>query len=127
MIERLAAGAAGEQRARDVDHMRRARAFVNQWRTASPAKAARGFRGLVLEARDLGFALGDPKAFAPASDIGRIRRTVRAPAAERMIVPGPACRRVDRKADATAQALTCDGLADGGGFRIRRHACCSSS
>src|SRR5690348_1119026 len=48
MIERLAAGAATEQRARDVHHVRRAGAFVEQRRAAGRAEAAHGLRGLVL-------------------------------------------------------------------------------
>src|ERR1700690_121181 len=62
MIERLPAGAAGKKRARDVDHVRRARAFVRQRRAAACAEAARGFRGLILVARDPRLALGDAKA-----------------------------------------------------------------
>ena len=43
-------------------------------------------RRLVLEARDAGFAFGDPQALAPASDIGRIRRAMSSAARRRMIV-----------------------------------------
>src|SRR6266850_5577333 len=114
MIERLPAGAPGEQRARDVHHVRRARAFVKQWRAASRAKASHGFGAFVLEAGDAGVALGNAKTLAPASDIGGVGGAMRAPAARRMIVPGPARGRVDLEADAAAQALTggdsnCDG------------------
>src|SRR6202041_1724056 len=63
--ERLPAGAAQKQRARNVHHMRRTRALVKQRRAASPAKAAHGFAGLVLEAGDRGAALGDPETLAP--------------------------------------------------------------
>src|SRR5712664_3269926 len=106
MIERLPAGAPGEQRARDVHHMRRARAFVKQRRAAMRTKAAHGLRGLVLEPRNPGLALGDAETLAPASDIGRVGRAMGAPARGRMIVPGPARRRVDLEADLSAQALT---------------------
>src|SRR5258708_34335313 len=70
------------------------------------AEAARGFRGLVLEARDGGLAPGDAKTLAPASDIGRVGRAMRAPARRRMIMPGPARGRVDLERDFSAQALT---------------------
>src|SRR5713101_692202 len=89
VIERLAAGAAGKKRARDVHHVRRTRALVGQRRAAMRAKAARAFCGFVLEAPDGGLALGDAKPLAPASDIGRVRRAMRAPARSRMIMPGP--------------------------------------
>src|SRR6266403_8286 len=106
VIERLAPGAAGKQRARDVHHVRRARAFVSKRRAAMRAEAARGFRGLVLEARDGGLAPGDAKTLAPASDIGRVGRAMRATARRRMIMPGPARGRVDLETDFSAQALT---------------------
>src|SRR5450759_923778 len=106
MVERLPPGAAGKQRARDVHHMRRARAFVNELRAAARTEAAHDFCGLVLVARDRGLALGDTEPLAPASDIGRIGRATRAPARRGMIVPGPARRYVDLEADRAAQALT---------------------
>src|SRR5580698_6655866 len=52
VIERLPAGAAGKQRARDVHHVRRPRALVNQRRATTRAKATHGFRRLVFEARN---------------------------------------------------------------------------
>src|SRR3981189_439039 len=70
VIERLPAGAAREQGAGDVHHVRRARAFVKQRRAAMRAEAAYGLRGLVLVAGDAGFAPGDAETLAPASDIG---------------------------------------------------------
>src|SRR5665213_534623 len=48
VIERLPAGTAREQRARDVHHVRRARAFIEQRRAAAGAEAADGLGGLVL-------------------------------------------------------------------------------
>src|SRR6266852_1093249 len=80
VIERLAAGSAGKKRARNVHHVRRTRALVTKRRAAMRAKAARGFCGLVLIARDGSLAPGDAKPLAPASDIGRVRRAMRAPA-----------------------------------------------
>src|SRR5437868_2159716 len=103
VIERLPPGAAGEQRARDVDHMRRARAFIGDRRAAMRAETAHGLGGLVLIAREAGLALDDTKTFAPASDIGCIGRAMRAAARRRMIVPGPARRHVDLEGDLAAQ------------------------
>src|ERR1700760_5201369 len=59
VIERLAAGAATEQRTRDVDHVRRAAAFVNERRAATRTEAARGAGRLVLVTRDRCLALDD--------------------------------------------------------------------
>src|SRR5258707_7994369 len=73
------------------------------------AEAARGFCGLVLEARDGGLAPGDAKTLAPASDISRVGRAMRAPASRRMIMPGPARGRVDLERGFSAQALSCGG------------------
>src|ERR1700753_4337625 len=91
-------------------------AFVKQRRAAARAKAAYCFRRLVFEARNPRVALDNAKTLAPASDIGRVGRAMRAPATERMIVPGPARRRIDLEADLTAQALTGGRLADRGRF-----------
>src|SRR3974390_639761 len=59
VIERLTPGAAREQRARNIDHMRRARPLVKQRRAALRAEAARSFRARVLVARDRGLTTGD--------------------------------------------------------------------
>src|SRR5262245_39509301 len=40
VIKRLAARAIGEERARNIDHCRRMRAFVSHWRAAALAKAS---------------------------------------------------------------------------------------
>src|SRR5689334_25222312 len=80
MIERLSAGTADKQRAGDVDHVRGARTFVTKRRAAALAKTSRGFRRVVLETRDLRLAAHDTKALAPAPDIGRVCRAMRAPA-----------------------------------------------
>src|SRR6202163_3674862 len=129
MIERLATGSAGEKRAGDVHHVRRARAFVYQRRATALAKAAGGFRGLVVEAGNPRLAFGNAKTLAPASDISGVGRAMRAPASDRMIVPGPARRHIDLEADAAAQALALGWLAGGNRlgsfshcvFRLRRH------
>src|SRR6266436_7996013 len=109
VIERLAAGSAGKKRARDVHHVQRTRAFVSQRRAAMRAEAAHGFCGLVPEACDGRLALGDTKTLAPASDIGRVGCTMRAPAHGRMIMPGPARGHIDLETDFSAQALTGGG------------------
>src|SRR5437868_11999644 len=105
VIERLPAGAPRKQRARDVDHVRRTRTFVTERRAAVLAEAPRGLGGLVLVARDGALAACDAKALAPASDIGGVGRTMRAAAASRMIMPGPARRHVDFDADLDVQAM----------------------
>src|SRR5882672_12514082 len=105
VIERLPAGAAREQRARNIDHVRRAGALIGNGRAAARAEASYGLGCLVLVTREAGLAFGDAEALAPASDIGCIRRTMRAAAGRRMIVPGPACRHVDLEGDLAAQAL----------------------
>src|SRR6516164_10871731 len=91
---------------------------------------ARGFRGLVLETRNIRFAAYDAKALAPAPDIGRVGRAVRAPAGGRVVVPGPASGNIDLEADASAQALA---LGDACGVRCfchrrpRMHPACLTS
>src|SRR6185312_8799860 len=92
--------------------MRRARTFIGDRRAAMRTEAAHGFGRLVLVAGEAGLSLGDPKALAPASDIGRIGRTMRAAARGRMIVPGPARRHVDLEGDLAAQALAGRGFAE---------------
>src|SRR5258707_14352491 len=116
MIERLAAGAAGEQRAGNVDHVRRTATLVDDGRAALGAKAARGLGRLVLETREAVLALGDAETLAPASDISRVNSAMRAAARRRMIMPGPARRHVNLKGDLAAQALPGGGLAGGYGF-----------
>src|SRR5258706_11372471 len=49
VIERLAAGSAGKERARDVHHVRRTRALVKKRRAAMRAKTAPGFFGPFLQ------------------------------------------------------------------------------
>src|SRR6185436_16881079 len=69
MIERLPPGAARKQRAGNVDHVGRARPLINNRRAAARAETSCGFGRLVLITREAGLALGDTKAFPPASDI----------------------------------------------------------
>src|SRR5437764_10417006 len=59
VIERLPAGASRKQRAGDIDHVRRARAFVSERRAAMLAEAPRSLGGLVLVARDRALAACD--------------------------------------------------------------------
>src|SRR5258708_36007011 len=105
VIERLPTSAAREQRAGNVDHVRRASAFVGDRRAATGTEAAHGFRRLVLVTRNRGLALDDPEALAPAADIGGIGRAMRAAARRRMIMPGPARRYIDLETHLAAQAL----------------------
>src|SRR6185436_12856889 len=72
VIQRLAAGAALEQRARDIDHVRRMRALVEQRRPAAAAEAAHRPGWLVLVARDLACSGGQAKALAPAAHISGV-------------------------------------------------------
>src|SRR4051812_38591721 len=104
MIKRLAAGARREQRARDVDHVRRAGALVGQRRAAGATEATHRLRARVLVTTDQVFAGRDAEALAPASDIGRVGRPVGAPSRGGMVVPRPARRHIDLEGDAAAEA-----------------------
>src|SRR5579859_1917509 len=106
VIQRLTSGAIREQRTWDVDHVRRTRALVNQRRAAALAERAPGLGRRIVEASDHVIARDDAKTLAPASDIGRIRRAMRAAAGGRMIVPGPARRHVDLESDIATEALS---------------------
>src|SRR5260370_8404599 len=77
VIQRLAAGAAGEQRARDVHHVRRTRPLVSKPRAAMGAEAARGFFGLGLETRNPLLAFFPPKSLPPPPDIPALFSTTR--------------------------------------------------
>ena len=89
VIAGLAAGAAGEECPRDIYHVRRALALVEQRRAAPGAEASGRLRRRVLEARDASPALRQAGVLAPTADIGRIRGAVRATACRGVIVPGP--------------------------------------
>src|SRR5258708_13278824 len=80
VIERLAAGAAREQRAADVDHVRRARAFVDNGGAAVRAEATRHLGRGVFITRERSLALRDAETRAPASDIGGVGGAMRAAA-----------------------------------------------
>jgi hypothetical protein len=108
MIAGLAAGTAGEERPRDIDHMRRALAFVEQRRAAPGTEASGRPRLRILEASDAASALRHAGAFAPTADIGRIRGAMRATASFGVIVPGPKSRKVDLQLDRTAKAAARD-------------------
>src|SRR5258707_13894523 len=90
------------------------------------AKAAHGFCGLVLEARDGGLAPGDAQTLAPASDIGGVGRAMGAPARRRMIMPGPARGHIDLERDFSAQAFIGGGTPCWGCFCHLRFPCPSS-
>jgi len=89
VIAGLAAGTAGEECPRDIDHVRRALALVEQRRTAPGAEASGRLRRCILEASDASSALRHAGTLAPTTDIGRIRCAVRATARRGVIVPGP--------------------------------------
>jgi hypothetical protein len=119
VIQRLPAGAAQEQRARNVDHVGRARALVDQRRSAAAAEAAHPAGLPVLVAGDLIFSRGDPEALAPAADVGRVGGAVGEPAGASVIVPGPERRIVDLEPHGSAQAAR--GGARGIGKRSSFH------
>ena len=95
VISRLAAGAAGEERPRDIDHMRGTLALVEQRRAAPGTDASRRRRLRILEASDTAMALRHAGALAPTSNIGRICGAVRATARRGVVVPGPKSGKVD--------------------------------
>src|SRR5262245_19733386 len=77
VIDRLAASAALKERARNVDHVPRAPALVDQRRAATPAETSHGARCLLLETANFAFASGDTKALAPGADVGRVNGAMR--------------------------------------------------
>src|SRR5215471_16318827 len=95
VIAGLAAGTAREECPRDIDHVRRVLALVEQRRAAPGAEASGRLRRRILEASDAASALRHAGAFTPTADIGRIRGTVRATACRGVIVPGPKSGKVD--------------------------------
>jgi hypothetical protein len=108
MVERLAARAASEKRPGDIHHVRRAGALIEKRRAAPPTEAACRSRVLIWVARDLAFAVGDAKTFAPAADVGGIRSAMRDPARVGMIVPSPTSRVVDFEGDGATETLPRD-------------------
>ena len=85
VIPGLAAGTAGEECPRDIDHVRRALALVEQRRAAPGAEASGRLRRCILEASDASSALRHAGVLAPTADIGRIRCAVRATACRGVI------------------------------------------
>src|SRR5580704_4173740 len=72
VVAGLAAGTAGEERPRDIDHLRRALALIEQRRAAPGTEASGRLRLRVLEASDDSLALRHAGVLAPTADIGRI-------------------------------------------------------
>jgi len=66
--------------------------YSGEGRAAPPTEAACRSRVLVFVARDLAFAVGDAKTFAPAAKRSHIRSAMRDPARAGMIVPSPTSR-----------------------------------
>src|SRR5208282_161876 len=103
VVAGLPAGTAGEERPRDIDHVRRALARIEQRRAASGTEASGRLRLRVLEAGDASLALRHAGVLAPTADIGRIGGAVRATACGRVIVPGPKGGKVDLQLHRTAK------------------------
>src|SRR5579885_109650 len=78
MVAGLAAGARGEERPRNIDHVPRLPALIEERRAAVGTKAARRFGLGVLEARDTFSAQRDARVLSPASDVSGIGGAVRA-------------------------------------------------
>src|SRR6516164_623834 len=95
VITRLAASTAGEERPRNIHHVRRALALVEQRRAAPGTKASGRLHRRILEASDAPSALHHAGALAPTADIGRVRCAVRATACRGVIVPRPKSGKVD--------------------------------
>src|SRR5216684_7643864 len=70
VIAGLAAGTAGEECPRNIDHVRRALALVKQRRPAPAAEASRRLCLRILEASDASLALHHAGMLAPRADIG---------------------------------------------------------
>jgi hypothetical protein len=105
MITRLSASPMIEQRTRNIDHMRRARAPVEERSATASAEAACGACRFVFVARNFTRALGDAEALAPAPYVGRVGRAVREPTCACVIVPGPARWKVDFNMNQATKAL----------------------
>src|SRR6516165_1009068 len=104
VIAGLAAGTAGEECPRDIDHVRRALALVKQ-RSPAPRAEASGRPCLcILETRDASLTFHHANVLAPTADIGRIRGAVRAAARRGVIVPCPKGGKVYLQLHGTAKA-----------------------
>src|SRR6516162_9508310 len=95
VIARLAASTAGEQRPRNIHHVRRALVLVEQRRAAPGTEASGRLRRRILEASDAPSALHHAGALAPTADIGGIRGAVRTTACRGVVVPRPKSGKVD--------------------------------
>src|SRR5215467_9253824 len=111
VVNRLTTGAALKESARNVDHMPRAHALVDQGRAAAPTKAAHRARFLLLETVDLALPRRDAKALAPGADVGGVHGAMRKPAGAAVVVPSPERRVLHLKLHGPAQALACNNRA----------------
>src|SRR5262249_16347315 len=108
VVNRLTAGAALKESARNVDHVPRAGALVDQGRAAAPTKAAHRARFLLLETLDLALPRRDAKALAPGVNVGGVHGAMRKPASPAVIVPSPERGVLHLELHGPAQALACD-------------------
>src|SRR5262249_19968948 len=113
VVNRLTAGAALKESARNVDHVPRAGALVDQGRAAAPTKAAHRARFLLLETVDLALPRRDAKALAPGADVGGVHGAMRKPAGAAVIVPSPERGVLHFELHGPAQALACDNRGAG--------------
>src|SRR6516225_7591495 len=111
VVDRLTAGAALKESARNVDHVPRAGALVDQGRAAAATKAAHRARFLLLETVDLALSRRDAKALAPGADVGGVHGAMRKPAGAAVIVPSPERGVLHLKLHGPAQALAYDNRA----------------
>lgn len=111
VISGLAAGAAAEQRPRNVDHVRPALALVEQRRAAPRTEAADGPRMSVLKPSDASLALHHARVLAPGADICGIGGAMRAAARCGVIVPGPKSGEVYLQLHRTAETAARDATA----------------
>jgi len=108
MVAGLAAGTAGEERPRDIDHVGRALLLIEERRTASRTETAGRLRLSIFEASDAALTLRHARMFTPTPDIGRIGGAVCTAACGGVIVPGPKSGKVDLQLDRTAKAAARD-------------------
>jgi hypothetical protein len=111
VVNRLTAGAALKERARNVDHVGRAGALVDQGRATALTEAAHRAGLRLLETADLAFPRRDAKALAPGADVGRVHRAMRKPAGAAVIVPSPERGVLHLELHGPAQALAGDSRA----------------
>src|SRR5262249_10824255 len=107
VVNRLTAGAALKESARNVNHVPRAGALVDQGCAAAPTKAATRPLSLLLERVALAAPRRDAKALAPGADVGGIHGAMRKPAGAAVIVPSPERGVLHLELHGPAQALAC--------------------